>query len=82
MKLLTKLKTTCFRTVYYFGLRVELASTEEYVATDDNGYVFAYESKPITMGEYWREDDYCRELFTVDLEGMSWDTTLLKFPKI
>jgi len=65
--------------VQYFG--VDLWITMPYVAVDVDGSLYEYEKEPILFNIEWISSsgiDYNR-LGKVDLEGVDWKDTLLRF---
>lgn len=45
------MKKENMRTVNYLGMDIEILASHEYVATDADGKIFAFEEKPMPMKE-------------------------------
>lgn len=74
--------------VIYFGMELMVPFWTKYVATEDDGLVLAFKSKPVVLDEtgkkfglvIWNnpDADEMEEIATVDLEGMNWKETLVE----
>lgn len=75
--------------VEYFGMMLDIPETAKYLACDDSGELYAYESKPLKStrpgSEFWKPDYRATEntasfhIGYVDLEGMDWKDTLVSY---
>lgn len=60
--------------VDYFGVLLEVPIKYRHIATNENGFVFAYENIPLRGGQEWWTREYHDRYFLgkVDLEGMNY----------
>ncbi|EJS0970487.1 hypothetical protein NW995_002483 [Salmonella enterica] len=65
--------------ILYFGMEVIIPDWTNYLATDSNGEVYAYDNKPIIDGDDWFVgDSTIIHVATVNLHGLNWRETLRK----
>lgn len=74
--------------IIYFGIELMVPIWTKYVATEDDGVVLAFISKPVVLDEtgkkfglvIWNnpDADEMEEVAKVDLEGMDWKETLVE----
>lgn len=75
--------TTQFRTVDYFGIKLQVSEDVKFIATDEDGSVFTYTSEVEPINQAWLrknngELSHASKIAEVDLEGMNWHETLLE----
>lgn len=73
--------------IVYFGIEIVVPIWAKFIATEDDGAVLVFESKPVVMDEsdkpyglvIWNnpDADEFEKVATVDLEGMDWKQTLV-----
>jgi hypothetical protein len=73
MKLLTK-----FRIVFYFGIKLWIPKNFNYLATDRDGRVYAYENKPEPSDDVFL-GTLPHYLGEVDLEDQDWTESLVEY---
>jgi hypothetical protein len=76
MKLLKELKP-----VTYFGINLLVPQWTKFIATDQDGLIYAYEGRPVTGLFYdWVNEygDNAEHIERADLEGMDWKQTLVE----
>lgn len=72
------------RTVNYFGMDIEILASHEYVATDANGKIFAFEEKPMPMKEEagWYSKNGTFHKVVSRTKGFEpWEESLRYYPK-
>lgn len=79
MKLLTR--DGCTKLCIYFGIQIALPHNARWIATEADGNVYTYVSKPKASAQQWVRDDHANfstvtKVAYVDLEGLDWRDTL------
>lgn len=86
MKLIRTLASRKMKTVQYFNLELIVPEEIAYISVDDIGEIILWLGvhTPYIRTYSWGEDDWVGEVFEldmgqVDLEGMNWRDTLVKY---
>jgi len=58
---------------------IDIVITKPYVAVDGLGMIHEYSRKPAPHRHYWRTNSFVNYLGKVDLQGMDFKETLLRF---
>ncbi|MGV8004275.1 hypothetical protein QPK14_21285 [Photorhabdus temperata subsp. temperata] len=80
MKLIKSLQIET-KTVDYFGIQLTVLGSVEYLATDEDGLVCAYDECPRKDLCAWlasRDNPFYTPVAIVDLEDMDWKDTLVQ----
>ncbi|NHB87842.1 hypothetical protein [Photorhabdus tasmaniensis] len=80
MKLIKSL-TTETKNVDYFGIQLTVLRLVEYLATDEDGLIYAYREEPKLDDWAWlasKFDSFCMPVAIVDLENVDWKDTLIQ----
>jgi hypothetical protein len=73
-----------FRKVNYFGIILQVPIEKYYIATDENGDIYAYSSKPWLGDTYWRGGSFgadVKYLGDVAFEG-DWKESLMEIENV
>ena len=63
--------------VEYHGIRLAVPEGTKYIATDEDGAVYAYVDEPLALGTLAWTAHFYTEVGRADLEGMDWKDTLM-----
>lgn len=76
---MTLLYCAPFKTVDYFGLKLQITSDHCAIATNAFGIVYSYRNEPSPVGDTWFIDNSsCCYICEVNLHGLDWRETLRK----
>lgn len=70
------------KTIYYFGLSLEVPDWVAYIAVDSYGNLFGFDDENTpwkTKDGLWDSDGRCDILAKVDLNGSNWEQSLLSY---
>ncbi len=69
------------KTVDYFGIQLTVLRIVECLATDEDGFIYAYRGAPRLNDVAWlasKFDSFCMPVACVDLESIDWRETLVQ----
>lgn len=76
---MTLVNTAGYKTVDYFGQKLTVNENYNWLATDSDGFVYAYIAKPLTDNDGWYTNmSQFTHCATVNLHGLDWKETLRK----
>lgn len=78
------MKKENMRTVNYFGMNIEIWASHEYVATDADGKIFAFEEKPVCMKDeagWYSGKGTFHKVISHTNSSEAWEESLRCYPK-
>lgn len=72
---------SCYKTVNYFGLELQVPLFAKYIATDRDGEAWCFDEEPQRNNRYWNLTSDSLNILSigyVNLHGLNWRETLRK----